>query len=103
MSTYQIYDFIKDINFHIKNNNPITLKNKSQIFVSFLFKLKIFTLPNRIKRDHPLFNEDYFLFTMYNAVYVAKKNSNDPFKFDYVEIIDGIRIIRKLKLKKLFQ
>lgn len=102
MSTYQTYDFIKDVNFHIKNNNPIVLKTKSHIFTSFLFKLKIFTLTNRIKRNHPLFNEDYFLITMYNIVYVAKKISNDPFKFDYVEIVDGIKIIRKIKLKKLF-
>lgn len=103
MSTYQTYDFIKDVNFHIKNKNPINLNSKSEIFKTFLFKLKLFQLPERIKKDHPLFDEDYFLFILYNVVYVAKKLDNDPLTFDYVEIINGIKIIRKMKLKKLFQ
>lgn len=103
MSTYQTYDFIKDINFHIKNKNPIDLKDKSEIFKFFLFKLKLFQLPERIKKDHPLFNEQYFLFILYNIVYVAKKLDNEPLTFDYVEIVNGIKIIRKMKLKKLFQ
>jgi len=102
MSTYQSYDFLKDINFHIKNKNPINLNTKSEIFTSFLFKLKHFQLPDRIKKDHPLFNEDYFLFSIYTTVYVAKKIQNEPLKFDYVEILNGIRVIRKNKLKKLF-
>ena len=103
MSTYQIYDFIKDINFHIKNKNPIDLKSKSQIFKAFLFKLKFFQLNGRIKKDHPIFDEDYFLFNLYNTVYIAKKIDNDTLKFDYVEVIDGLKTIRRLKLKKLFQ
>ena len=103
MSTYQTYDFIKDVNFHIKNKNPIDLKSKSDIFKLFLFKLKLFQLPNRIKKDHPLFNEEYFLFILYNTVYVAKKLDNEPLTFDYIEILNGIKIIRQMKLKKLFQ
>ena len=103
MSTYQTYDFIKDINFHIKNKNPIDLKSKSEIFKSFLFRLKLFQLNNKIKKEHPLFNEDYFLFILSNTVYVAKKLDNESLKFDYVEIINGLKIIRKMKLKKLFQ
>jgi len=102
MSTYQSYDFLKDINIHIKNKNPIDLNTKSEIFKSFLFKLKLFQMPDRIKKDHPLFEEDYFLFSISTIVYVAKKIQNDPLKFDYVEILNGIRIIRKNKLKKLF-
>lgn len=103
MSTYQIYDFIKDVNFHIKNKNPIDLKTKSEIFKQFLFKLKCFQLNCRIKKDHPLFDEEYFIFILNNNVYIARKIENDPLKFDYVEIINGLRIIRKIKLKKLFQ
>ena len=102
MSTYQTYDFIKDINFHIKNKNPINLETKSEIFKAFLFKLKLFQLHDRIKKDHPIFKETYFLFILYSTLYVAKRFDDDLFKFDYVEIINGIRVIRKLKLKKLF-
>ena len=103
MSTYQSYDFVKDINFHIKNKNPIDLKTKSEIFKLFLFKLKSFQLKDRIKKDHPIFQETYFLFVLFNTVYVAKKIDNETLKFDYVEILNGIRIIRKMKLKKLYQ
>lgn len=102
MSTYQIYDFVKDVNYHIKNKKSIDLKTKSDIFKSFLFKLKMFQLTDKIKRGHPLFNEDYFLFILYNTVYVAKKLDNETPKFDYIEVIDGLRVIRKMKLKKLF-
>lgn len=103
MSTYQTYDFLRDINFHIKNKNPIDLTSKSEIFKIYLFKLKIFHLTDKIKRNHPIFHEDYFLFSLANVVYVAKKIENDPLKFDYIEILDGLRTIRKMKLKKLFQ
>jgi len=103
MSTYQSYDFVKDINFHIRNKNPIDLKTKSEIFKSYLFKLKTFQLNERIKQDHPLFQESYFLFILYNTVYVAKKIEGDSFIFDYVEILNGIKIIRKMKLKKLYK
>ena len=102
MSTYQIYDFVKDVNYHIKNKKPIDLKTKSDIFKTILFKLKMFQLTDKIKRGHPLFNEDYFLFILYNTVYVAKKLDNEIPKFDYIEIIDGLKTIRKMKLKKLF-
>jgi hypothetical protein len=102
-STYQLYDFLKDINFHIINKNPIDLKSKSEIFKSYLFKLKTFQLPQKIKKDHPLFNEDYFLFILYNTVFLAKKLDNEALKFDYIEVLNGIKIIRKMKLKKLFQ
>ncbi len=100
-STYQIYDFIKDINFHINNKNPIDLTTKSEIFKSYLFKLKIFQLTDKIKKDHPLFQEDYFIFILYGVVYVAKRLDVDSSKFDYIEILDGLKIIRKMKLKKL--
>ena len=100
MSTYQSYDFLKDINFHIKNKNPIDLRSKSNVFKLYLFKLKVFQLNGRIKKDHPIFQEDYFMFIMYNTVHIAKKT--DIEKFDYVEILNGIKIIRKMKLKKLF-
>jgi hypothetical protein len=103
MSTYQSYDFLKDINFHIRNKNPIDLKSKSEIFKTFLFKLKTFNLPQKIKKDHPLFNEDYFLFILYNNVFLAKKLDNESMKFDYIEVLNGLRVIRKMKLKKLFQ
>ena len=103
MSTYQTYDFIKDVNLHIKNKKPVDLKYKSVIFKFFLFRLKLFQLPDRIKRSHPLFKEEYFLFILYNTVYLSKKIENDPFKFDYVEIINGLKVIRTMKLKKLFQ
>ena len=100
MSTYQSYDFIKDINFHIKNQTPIDLTTKSEIFKTYLFKLKLFQLNNRIKKDHPLFQEDYFLFIKYTTVAVAKKM--DDAKIQYVEILNGVKIIRKAKLKKIF-
>jgi hypothetical protein len=103
MSTYQTYDFVKDVNFHIKNKNPIDLKNKSEIFKSYLFKMPLFQLNDRIKRNHPLFKEEYFLFILFNTVYIAKKIENEPLTFDYVEIINGLKIIRKMKLKKLFK
>lgn len=102
MTTYQAYDFIKDINFHIRNKNPIDLKSKSEIFKAYLFKLKIFQLPEKIKKDHPLFNEDYFLFILYNTVFVAKKLDDESLKFDYIEVLNGLKVIRKMKLKKLF-
>lgn len=100
-STYQIYDFIKDINFHINNKNPIDLDDKSEIFKSFLFKLKIFQLTDKIKKDHPLFQEDYFIFILYGVVYVAKKLDVEFTKFDYVEILNGLKVIRRMKLKKI--
>jgi hypothetical protein len=103
MSTYQTYDFIKDINFHIKNKVIIDMKSKSKIFKSFLFKLKLFQLNDKIKRSHPLFNELYFLFILNNTLYIAKKFDNEPLNFDYIEILNGIKTIRKMKLKKLFQ
>lgn len=103
MTTYQTYDFVKDVNFHIKNKNPIDLKTKSEIFKLFLFKLPLFQLTERIKRNHPLFKEEYFLFILYNTVFVARKIENEPLTFDYVEIINGLKTIRKMKLKKLFQ
>jgi hypothetical protein len=103
VTTYQIYDFIKDINFHINKKNPIDLTTKSEAFKTYLFKLKIFTLSDKIKRSHPIFNEDYFIFVLYNVVYVAKKIENEPLKFDYVEVLSCLKVIRKMKLKKLFE
>ena len=103
MSTYQLYDFVKDINFHIKNQTPVDLTTKSEIFKTYLFKLKLFQLNSRIKKNHPLFQEDYFLFIKFTKVYVARKIDNDVAMFDYAEILNGIKIIRKMKLKKLFK
>jgi hypothetical protein len=103
LSTYQTYDFIKDINFHIKNKNPIHLNTKSEIFKNFLFRLKLFQLHDRIKKNHPIFDEVYFLFILYSTLYVAKRFGDNSLKFDYVEIVNGIRVIRKMKLKKLFK
>jgi hypothetical protein len=100
---YQIYDFKKDIDFHIDKKIQIDLKTKSEAFKTFLFKLKHFNIINKIKESHPVFKEDYFLCTLYgDRVYVAKKinNSNEPFKFDSIEVLNGLREIRKLKLRK---
>jgi len=102
MSTYQIYDFIKDIDFHIKKKTPINLEKKSKIFKSYLFELKMFHFTNKIEKTHPVFNQDYFLFILNNVAHVAKKIDGEELKFDYVEILDGLKTIRKLKLKKLF-
>ena len=102
MSNYQLYDFVKDINFHIKNKITIELTSKSEAFITYLFKLKIFQLKNKIKKDHPLFKEQYFLLVMYSTLYVSKKREYEEFKFDNVEIIGGIKMLRKKKLKKLF-
>jgi len=105
-STYQIYDFVKDINYHVDNKIPIDLKNKSEIFKNYLFKLKHYHFTNKIKRNHPLFKQDYFLYTLYGQVFVAKRfknNPNSPLKFDSVEILKGLKIIRRLKLEKIFK
>lgn len=101
MNNYQSYDFKRDIDFHIDINYPIDLNNKSDIFKIFLFKLKIFQLNNKIKNNHPMFNEDYFIFIMGNKVNVAKKLG--ALNFDHIEILDGIKIIRKMKLKLLLK
>jgi hypothetical protein len=100
MSTYQSYDFVKDINYNFSRQLPLNLSSKSEIFKQYLFKLKIFQLNNKINKDHPLFQEEFFIFTMFNKVYLAKKLSLES--FDHIEILNGIKIIRKMKLKKLF-
>ena len=101
MSTYQSYDFVKDINFHFSKFVPINLTNKSEIFKQYLFKLKLFQLNERITKTHPLFEEEFFLFIRFNRVYIAKKLDDETFQ--QMEVLNGIRIIRKMKLKKLFQ
>ena len=98
---YQIYDFKKEIDKHIIKNIPIILEDKSEAFQNLLFKLKQFTLNKRITKGHAMFNEDYFIFIKSSVAYVAKKISEE--KFDYIEIKNGLRYIRKLKLKKLFK
>lgn len=103
MSDYQIYDFIKDVNFHIQKKTPIDLDKKSNIFKKYLFNLKIFHLTDKINSSHPIFEEKYFIFVLNSTTHVAKKIEGDELKFDYVEILEGLKIIRKLKLKKLFQ
>jgi len=42
------------------------------------------------------------LLVMYSTLYVSKKNEREEFKFDNVEIIGGIKMLRKKKLKKIF-
>lgn len=101
MLNYQPYDFFKDIDIHINNNNPINLDIKSDIFKSYIFKLKIFQLEGKIKNNHPMFNEDYFIFVLGNKVNIAKKLDGN-LNFDHIEILNGIKIIRSLKLKKIF-
>lgn len=101
MSTYQSYDFVKDINFHLSKQVPIDLSSKSEIFKLYLFRLKLFQLNERIKENHPLFEENYFLFSRFNKVFVAKRLDNEIFQ--NIEILNGIKIIRKIKLKKLYK
>ena len=98
---YQVYDFKKEIDHHIKKKIPIVLDDRSDVFLNFLFKLKQFQLNKRITKEHELFQEDYFIFIKSSVAYVAKKISDE--KFDYIEIKDGLKYIRRLKLKKLFK
>ena len=97
---YQIYDFKQDIDNHISKKIPIQLSDKSSTFKNYLFKLKLFQLENKIPKNHDIFNEDYFLFIKNHILYIAKRI--DDQKFDYMEIKEGIKFIRKLKLKQLF-
>lgn len=101
-STYQIYDFIKDVDFHISKKTPIVLSLKSEAFKFFLFNLKMFSITNKIKKNDPIFNEKYFIFIKYGIVYIAKRLTIDDLLFDYVEIKDGLKIIRYMKMKKIF-
>lgn len=98
--TYQLYDFKVDMNTHINKKVPILLKDKSSIFKSYLFKLKIFQLNKRTIKIQ-LFEQEYFLFIKSNVVFLAKKLDDE--KFDYIEIKDGLKFIRKMKLKKIFK
>lgn len=119
-SSYQTYDFMKDVDYHIKTQTPIDLKDKSEIFKTYLFKLKLYQLNKRIKKNDPMFDELYCLVLKDTKAYVAKKIVNttasiklpknmlsiilddNPPKFQYVEILDAIKIIRKRKLNKIF-
>jgi hypothetical protein len=103
MSDYQIYDFIKDVNFHIKKKVPIDLEKKSNIFKKYLFSLKIFYLTDKINKKYPIFEENFFIFVLNHTVHVAKKIEGNDLKFDYIEILEGLKVIRKMKLKKLYQ
>lgn len=97
---YQIFDFKSDVDLHINKNIPINLSNKSNNFKKFLFNLKLFYFNNNtIKMSNSVFSERYFLFFRNHKLYVAKNKNN---KFDYVEIENGIKIIRKMKLRKIF-
>ena len=98
---YQSYDFKKEIDTHIDKKIPIELKDRSSAFKNYLFKLPIFQLDDRIVKSHKLFYEDYFIFIKSNVVFVAKKIDEE--KFDYIEILNGLKFIRKLKLKQLFK
>jgi len=97
---YQSYDFKKEIDIHIDKKIPILLKDKSKTFKNYLFKLPIFQLETRITKSHKLFEEDYFMFIKSNVVFVAKKIGIE--RFDYIEILDGLKFVRKLKLNQLF-
>jgi hypothetical protein len=103
MSEYQIYDFIKDVDFHIDKKTPINLHKKSNIFKEYFFSLKIFHLTDKINKNHPIFEETYFIFILNKTAHIAKKLDSEELKFDYVEIIEGLKHIRKMKLKKLYQ
>jgi len=98
---YQSYDFKQDLDMHIDKKIPIELKSKSSLFIEYLFKLKIFQLDSKIKKSHGLFEEYYFIFIKSNIVFVAKKIGEE--RFDHIEIHDGLKIIRKLKLKQIFK
>lgn len=98
---YQSYDFKKEIDTHIDRKIPINLEEKSSNFRTYLFKLKMFQLEGRISKSHEIFEEDYFIFIKSNAVFIAKKIGQE--KFDYIEISDGLKFIRRLKLKQLFK
>lgn len=103
MSTYQTYDFLNDINTHIDNKTEINLQYKSDIFKKYLFNLKLFQLSSKIKKNHPVFKEDFFLFILQNTLYVAKRINNESLQFDYIDIVDGIKLIRKMKLNKIYK
>lgn len=98
---YQLYDFKKEIDTHIDRKITIILKDKSKSFKAYLKKMKIFQLDKKITKSHEIFSEDYFIFLKSNVVFVAKKTGIE--KFDSVEISDGLKFIRKLKLNQLFE
>jgi len=98
---YQSYDFKKEVDTHIDKKIPIELKDKSVQFANYLFKLPIFQLEKKITKSHRLFDEDYFMFIKSNDVFVAKKIGKE--RFDYIEILDGLRFVRKLKLNQIFK
>jgi len=75
-SSYQTYDFMKDVDYHIKTQTPIDLKDKSEIFKTYLFKLKLYQLNKRIKKNDPMFDELYCLVLKDTKAYVAKKIVN---------------------------
>ena len=97
---YQSYDFKKEIDIYIDKKILIELKDKSSTFKNYLFKLLIFQLEDKITKSHKLFEEDYFMFIKSNVVFVAKKIGKE--RFDYIEILDGLKFVRKLKLDQLF-
>lgn len=98
---YQSYDFKKEIDTHIDKKIPIELKDKSEIFKNYLFKLPIYQLDKKITKSHKIFEEDYFMIIKFSMVFVAKKIGEE--KFDHIEIIDGLKFIRKLKLNQIFK
>lgn len=102
LSSYQIYDFKKDIDYHISFNIPINLDFKNDIFKDLLFKLKIFDVGDKIKIDHPMFNEEYFIFILGCKTCVAKKLNGD-YNFDHIEIKNGLNHIRRIKLENLLK
>ena len=97
---YQSYDFKKEVDTHIDKKIPIELKDKSKQFIKYIFKLPIFQLEKKITKSHRLFEKDYFIFIKSNAVFVAKKIGKE--RFDYIEILDGLKFVRKLKLNQIF-
>jgi hypothetical protein len=98
---YQLYDFKQELDIHIDKKIPITLKDKNSTFIKYLFKLNIFKLDKRITKSHELFQEDYFLFIKSNIIFIAKKIGEE--RFDNIEVLDGLKTLRKLKLKQLFK
>jgi hypothetical protein len=98
---YQTYDFKKEVDTHIDKKILIELKSKSAAFKNYLSKLKIFQLDERITKSHDLFQEVYFIFIKSSAVFVAKQIGEE--RFDHIEVVGGLKFVRKLKLNKIFK
>jgi len=98
---YQLFDFKEEIDMHISKMVPIIIKDKSESFKKYFYRLPIYQLDAKISKSHNIFKEKYFIYIRSNKVFISKKINKDL--FDYVEIVDGIKIVRMLKLKQIFK